>query len=50
MENVRLLWHGLEHGRVDLRRQSQQLAATLGALLIDAKGVFDAMSGSESAG
>ena len=37
MEYVQLLWYELEHGSVDLRKQDQQIAATPGALLIDAK-------------
>ena len=35
---------------VELRKQDQQIAATHGALLVDAKGVFDAVSRSASAG
>ena len=50
MKYVRLLWCELEHGSVDLRLQDQQIAAALGALVSDAKEVFDAVSRSESAG
>ena len=49
MEYVRLLWHELDRSHVDLRKADEQIAATPTALLIDAKGVFDAVSRSESA-
>ena len=49
MEYVRLL-HELERGIVDFRPHDQQVAATLGALVNDVKGVFDAVSRSESVG
>ena len=50
MEYVRLLWYELERGIVDFRPHDQQVAATLGALVNDVKGVFDAVSRSESVG
>ena len=46
---MRLLWHELDKGLVDLRKAGEQIAATPAALLIDAKGVFDSVSRSESA-
>ena len=49
MKYVWLLWYKMERGSVDWRKQDQQVAVTLGALLIEAKGVFDAVSRSESA-
>ena len=36
-EYVRLLWYGLEHDSVDLRKQNKQISATPEALLINAK-------------
>ena len=46
---MRLLWHEIDRGHVDLKKADEQIAATPGALLIDAKGVFDSVSRSESA-
>ena len=46
----KLRWSMCGSGTVDLRLQDQQTAATPGTLLIDAKGVFDAVSTSGSAG
>ena len=49
MEYVRLLWHEIDKGYVYLRKADEQIATTPVALLIDAKGVFDSISRSESA-
>ena len=46
---MRLLWHEIDRGHVDLKKADEQIAATPGALLIDAKGVCDSVSRSESA-
>ena len=40
---MRLQWCELKHGTVALQCQDQQVASVLGALSIDAKGLFDAV-------
>ena len=49
MEYVRILVHEIDQGYVDLQKADEQVAKTPAALLIDATGVCDSISRSESA-
>ena len=48
-EYVRLLWQELSNGYYDMHDVDKEIRSVTGALLIDAKGVYDAVSRSESA-
>ena len=49
MEYVRLMWAELEYGDIDLTKADETIAKTTGVLVIDAKGVYDSITRSESA-
>ena len=49
MEFIRLLWLEIEHGGYDAKCVDSEISKVTGALVIDAKGVYDAIRRSESA-